>query len=543
MSHTYFIIDFDSTFIKTEALEELAFISLKKDPDKKRKLNEIEHITKSAMEGKMAFGESLKKRINIINANKSHIEILVKNLRKKISKSIIRNKDFFKKFSKQIIIISGGFREYICPIVKRFYIPESQVYANTFKFDKKGYINGFHKNNYLAGENGKINQLKALKLKGEVVVIGDGYTDFELKSVGLVDKFFAFTENVERNNVVAKSDHIIPSFDEFLYLSKLPMSISYPKNRIKVLLLENIHSDAQKIFKEEGYNVEVLNKSKSESELAEKIRNASILCIRSKTYISKAILSNAKKLIAIGAFCIGTNQIDLTSCSRKGIAVFNAPFSNTRSVVELVIGEIIMLMRKIFDMSKQLHKGIWYKSSDNSFEVRGKKLGIIGYGKIGSQLSVLAEDLGLEVYYYDIVDKLALGNAKKCNTLKELLKKADIISVHIDGSKNNKDFIGEEEFRIIKDKVIFLNLSRGFVVDLKALTKFVKNGKISGAAIDVFPDEPESSQSSFKSELQNLPNVILTPHVGGSTEEAQKDIANFVPSKIIDFINNGNSYY
>jgi D-3-phosphoglycerate dehydrogenase len=321
------------------------------------------------------------------------------------------------------------------------------------------------------------------------------------------------------------------------------MSISYPKNRIKVLLLENIHKDAVRMFKAEGYQVETLSGSLNEEELSEKIKDVLILGVRSKTNVTAKVLQNAKKLLAAGAFCVGTNQIDLNACSKRGVIVFNAPFSNTRSVVELVVGEIIMLMRGIFDKSMKLHKGVWDKSSQGSYEVRGKKLGIIGYGKIGSQLSVLAEDMGMEVYFYDMLEKLAMGNAKRCNTLKELLKKCDIITVHVDGSEQNHSFIGNREFKQMKDGVIFINLSRGFVVDINALAENIKSGKVKGASIDVYPDEPVSNDENFISELQNLPNVILTPHIGGSTDEAQKDIANFVPAKIIDFINSGNSYY
>lgn len=541
--NTYFIIDFDSTFIKVEALDELAAISLSKSPGKKLKLNEIQNLTKKAMDGEISFRDSLVKRISLLNADSSHIEKLVKILKRKISKSIISNKEFFINYSSQIIIISGGFKEYIIPIVKKYHINEDSVFANTFKFTKHGKITGFDENNPLSKEGGKVKLLKSLKLKGEIIVIGDGHTDYELKKSGLVNKFYAFTENIERKIVTGKADHIAPSFDEFLYDSNLPMSISYPKNRIKVLLLENIHKDAYDLFKSEGYHVETISKSPGEKELAEKIKDVSILGIRSKTNITEKVLRYADKLLAIGAFCIGTNQIDLNACSRRGIIAFNAPFSNTRSVVELAIGEIIMLMRGIFDKSVQLHKGQWDKSSANSFEVRGKKLGIIGYGKIGSQLSVLAEDLGMEVYYFDILEKLALGNAKKCLTLKELLKKSDIITVHVDGSLQNSNLIGEQEFKSMKDGVIFLNLSRGFVADIDSMAKYIKSGKIKGAAIDVFPEEPECNGNNFATELQNLPNVILTPHIGGSTDEAQKNIANFVPSKIIDFINSGNSYY
>ncbi|MEP7145921.1 MAG: phosphoglycerate dehydrogenase [bacterium] len=538
-----FIIDFDSTFIKLETLDELCKISLKKNPLRKQLLEEFENITKKTMDGSVTFGESLKLRVKLLNANKSHLDVLIKKLSRKISKSVINNKEFFKKYSSNIFILSGGFKEIILPITKNFGIPPENVFANTFEFDLKGNITGFDNNNLLSHTKGKIKQLKKLGLKGELYVIGDGYTDYELRESGIAHKFFAFTENIDREIVASKADHITPTMDEFLFLNKLPMSISYPKNRIKVLLLENIHNDAYDIFRTEGYQIETISKSLSEKDLAEKIKDVSVLGIRSKTHISQEVLKHANRLICIGAFCIGTNQIDLNESLRKGIAVFNAPFSNTRSVVELALAEIIILMRNIFDKSNSLHKGVWDKSAKGSYEIRGKKIGIIGYGKIGSQLSVLAEDLGMEVHYYDIVDKLALGNAKRCNTLSELLKKAEIVTLHIDGNSRNTNFIGEKEFKMMKNGVIILNLSRGHVIDIHSLVKNIKSGKIRGASIDVFPEEPAGNDDAFDCELQNLPNVILTPHIGGSTEEAQKNIGNFVPSKIIDFINSGNTFH
>lgn len=547
MDSRYYIIDFDSTFIKIEALDLLAEISLAKNKAKNSRIAEIRSFTEQAMNGTLSFDKSLSRRITLLGADKAHIDLLVKKLSKQVSRSIIKNKQFFKKYADNIIIISGGFKEYIAPIVSKYGIPEKNIYANTFTFDKKGNVTGYDKKNFLSMSNGKVKQLRALKaqgkLKGELVVIGDGHTDYELKKSGLVDKFYAFTENISRKQVTSEADHIAPSFDEFLYVSKLPMSISYPKNRINVLLLENIHKDALNLFKGEGYNVETLNKSLTENELAERIKDVSILGIRSKTHVTDKVLHNAKKLLAVGAFCVGTNQIELEACSKRGVIAFNAPFSNTRSVVELVVGEIIMLMRGIMDKSASLHKGVWDKSSAGSYEVRGKKLGIIGYGKIGSQLSVLAEDMGMEVYYYDVLEKLALGNARKCHSLKELLKKADIITIHVDGNEQNHNLIGEKEFKQMKDGVIFLNLSRGHVVDISALKNSIVSGRVKGASIDVFPYEPVSNDEKFVTELQQLPNVILTPHIGGSTDEAQRDIANFVPRKIIDFINSGNSYY
>lgn len=319
------------------------------------------------------------------------------------------------------------------------------------------------------------------------------------------------------------------------------MLTSFPKNKIKILLLENIHPTAQQIFHDEGFQVETISGSIDQDVLKEKIIDISVLGIRSKTNIDAEILPHAKRLLSIGAFCIGVNQIDLKACSQKGIAVFNAPFSNTRSVVELAVGEIIMLFRGVYDKCQKLHDGIWDKSAKYNYEIRGKKLGIIGYGKIGSQLSVLAEAMGMQVFYYDVVEKLALGNAKKCNSLDELLQIADVISVHVDGRKDNARLMGTAQFEKMKSGTLFLNLSRGFVVDIEALVAGLKNGKVRGAAVDVFPEEPLNNQEIFQSELRHLPNVIITPHIGGSTEEAQEHIAQFVPSKIIDFINSGST--
>lgn len=539
MQNKFFVFDFDSTFIMTEGLEELVKISLKKNPDKKKLLKEFERITHDGMNGKLPIATSLEMRLKLLNSSKDDLAKLTSILNRKVSPSINRNKKFFRENSIRIFILSAGFKEFVVPVVERFGIPAKNVFANQFTFDKKGNITGLDKKNLLSQNGGKIKQLKKLNLTGDVYVIGDGYTDLELRKSGLAHKFYAYTENIFRENVTEQADHVTPSFDEFLYINKYPMTISYPKNRIKVLLLEKIHDNAIKILKSEGYNVEAYDKSLSESELVKKIENVTILGIRSKTHVSKDVLNHANKLLAIGAFCIGTNQIDVEYAQKKGVAVFNAPYSNTRSVVELAIGEIIMLMRNIFQKSSMLHNGVWDKSASSSMEIRGKKLGIIGYGNIGSQLSVLAESLGLDVYFYDVTEKLALGNATKCNTLKELLRKSDIITVHVDGNKNNKNFVSEKEFAQMKNGVVFINLSRGFVVDIKALRKNIESGKIRGAAIDVYPDEPEKTNQTFKCELTGLDNVILTPHIGGSTEEAQENIAHFVSTKLIDFINTG----
>ena len=537
----HFVIDFDSTFTQVEALDVLGEISLENHPEKKKRLQDLVDLTNRGMAGELSFRASLEQRLALLDAEEKHLEALVNRLKSKISTSFIRNREFFNENHENIYIISNGFKEFIVPIVAEFGIKPENVFANTFKYDDQGKIVGFDTSNVLSANNGKVEMLKSMDLQGDVYVIGDGYTDYEIKAAGLANKFYAFTENVERDNVLQKADHITPSLDEFLYLHKMNKAISYPKNRIKVLLLENVHEDAVKIMKNEGYNVTTISGALDEEELAEKIKEVSVLGIRSKTQLTRAVLENANRLIAVGAFCIGTNQIDLDACLEKGIAVFNAPFSNTRSVVELAIGEIIFLMRGLPDKIGEMHNGTWNKSAVGSREVRGKKLGIVGYGNIGAQLSVVAEAIGFEVYYYDLVEKLALGNAKKCSSLEELLKISDVVSLHVDGRRENHNFIGEKELKLMKEGSIFLNLSRGHVVDLQALKKHLESGKIQGAGVDVFPKEPKTNEEIFESELKGLKNVILTPHIGGSTEEAQVNIGNFVPGKIIEYINTGST--
>jgi D-3-phosphoglycerate dehydrogenase len=537
----HFVIDFDSTFTQVEALDVLGEISLASDPNKKKNLEEVEALTDRGMKGEMSFRESLVERLKLLKANKSHLPDLVESLSASVSSSFVRNREFFNDHHENIYIVSNGFKEFIVPIVEPYGVKPENVFANTFQFDEDGDIVGFDKDNVLSSNNGKVEQLKRLKLKGDVYVIGDGYTDYEIKAAGLANKFYAFTENVERANILEKADHITPSLDEFLFVHNMNKAISYPKNRINVLLLENVHQDAVDIMKKEGYNVTVHPGAMDEEELCERIKDVSVIGIRSKTHLTEKVLENANRLIAVGAFCIGTNQVDLQACLKKGVAVFNAPYSNTRSVVELAIGEIILLMRNLPDKMRLMHEGKWEKSATNSFETRGKKLGIIGYGNIGAQLSVMAESVGFDVYYYDVQEKLPMGNVTKCNSLKELLETVDIITLHVDGRKENKDIIGEKEFGYMKEHVIFLNLSRGHVVNIKALKKNIESGKIMGAGIDVYPQEPKTNNEEFVSELRNLPNVILTPHIGGSTLEAQENIGNFVPGKIIEYINTGST--
>lgn len=538
---TIYIFDFDSTFTKVEGLDELANIALENSPNREEVVSQIVELTNRGMNGELLFADSLKQRISLLKADKSHVALLVDFLKDNVTESVERNRKFFADFSDRIYIVSSGFKDFIVPVAKEYGIKEENVYANTFTYDQDGNITGVDQDNFLSQNGGKIKLVESLGFEGEVHVIGDGYTDYEIRKNNLADKFYAFTENIEREKVTRVADYVVASLDEFLFINALPRSQSYPKSRIKVLLLENVHEAAVEAFEAEGFNVEFHKGAMDEDELCEKIKDVSIIGIRSKTNITAKVLENADRLMAIGAFCIGTNQIDLAKATEQGVAVFNAPYSNTRSVVELAIGEIIMLIRKISSNSEKLHKGVWNKSSNDRYEIRGKKLGLIGYGHIGTQLSVVAEALGMEVYFYDLVDKMPLGNAKKCKTMAEVLKVSDVVSLHIDGRDSNTNLIGKKEFDLMKDGVIFLNLARGFVVDIPSLVLAIKSGKIAGAGVDVFPEEPKTNKDPFESELMGLDNVILSPHIGGSTEEAQEGIGHYVPERLLEYINNGST--
>jgi D-3-phosphoglycerate dehydrogenase len=311
--------------------------------------------------------------------------------------------------------------------------------------------------------------------------------------------------------------------------------------KVRVLLLESIHRDAVSRLEAEGYHVESVRNALDEAELIERIQGVHLLGIRSKTKVTAKVIESADSLVAIGAFCIGTDQIDLTAATAAGVAVFNAPFSNTRSVVELAIAEIISMTRRLTDKNALMHQGVWDKSAEGAHEIRGRRLGIVGYGNIGTQLSVLAENLGMHVSFYDTADKLALSNAHRCASLEELLETSDVVTLHVDGRPGNAGFFGAEQLKRMKPGALFLNLSRGIVVDHEALRDALTSGHLSGAAVDVFPKEPKGRGDEFVSELRGLPNVILTPHIGGSTEEAQSDIGDFVANKLTHFVKDGNT--
>ena len=315
---------------------------------------------------------------------------------------------------------------------------------------------------------------------------------------------------------------------------------SYPKEKIKILLLENISDTAVRNFTKNGYvQVEKLTKALSEEDLINKIKDVHLVGIRSKTQITENVLKAAKKLQAIGCFCIGVNQVDLAAATQCGVTVFNAPYSNTRSVAELVIGASIMLIRRIPDKNTAAHKGDWMKDAKGSYELRGKTLGIIGYGNIGSQVSVLAEGIGMKVMFYDIETKLPLGNATDAKTLKDLLGQADIVTLHVPETDQTKNLLNKSNLKYCKKGSIILNYARGEVIEIPALAACIQSGQIAGAGIDVFPVEPEKNGDVFQSPLQGLPNVLLTPHIGGSTEEAQQNIGEDVSMKLLNYLEKG----
>jgi D-3-phosphoglycerate dehydrogenase / 2-oxoglutarate reductase len=311
------------------------------------------------------------------------------------------------------------------------------------------------------------------------------------------------------------------------------------RETIKVLLLENIHPTARDMFQGEGFEVEALTSALKEDELRKKLKDVNVVGIRSKSQVRASTLSEATNLMALGCFCIGTNQVDLKETNRMGVPVFNAPFSNTRSVAELIISQVVMLARQLGDRSREVHEGKWRKVANGCYEVRGKTLGIIGYGHIGSQLGVLAEALGLRVIFYDVATKLPMGNVRVCESLGELLEAADFVTLHVPETVQTKDMIGAEELAHMRRGSYLLNASRGTVVQIPALADALRRGHLAGAAVDVYPEEPETNGDTFKSELQGLPNVVLTPHIGGSTMEAQASIGREVATSLVKYITSG----
>lgn len=533
MANRKFIFDFDSTFVQVECFDELHKYAVKEKPDLQPLIDDFAKMTDQAMNGQFSFRESLDLRINAIPLTQKQIQTFAQRLTNFISPSFMRNMPFFEAYKDDIYIFSGGFIEFIWPVAKMFGLHYEHIFANQFLYNHEGVVVDFDRNNPLSQDKGKVMLLQKLNLEGDICVIGDGYNDYEMKEAGLAHTFFAYTENVQRENVCNVADGVFSDL-EGIFLACNIETKPIPKKK-KALLLENVHPYAINHLKSYGFEVETRTGSLTEKELIEALDGVSLLGVRSKSPITKEVIASSSTLEAVGAFCIGTNHIDIEACLNQGIGVFNAPFSNTRSVVELALGHIIMLMRKVFEKNAKLHDGKWEKSATQCHEVRGKTLGIIGYGNIGSQLSVLAENLGMQVLFYDLEEKLPLGNAQSCHHMHELLEQSDIVSLHVDGRASNHNLIDSKALAAMKEHSYLINLSRGHVVDLEALEVSLKKGHLLGAAIDVFPKEPKSNDEPFTMPLQGLKQVALTPHIGGSTQEAQFNIGQFVAHRLQEF--------
>jgi len=538
-----FVFDFDSTLVRIETLEALADIALAGDPNADAVRAEIAKLTDQAMNGEIDFGTALRERLGLLPLTRAHVHALADRILDEGTWSVRRNLRFFQENADKVTIISGGFREIIAPVAERLGVAPERVLCNDLVYDADSRVTGVDDENPLSYDNGKPRVIEALGLARPVVMVGDGWNDAEVKLAGAADRFYAFTEIARREKVVAVADAEAPSIDELLHAEGMMGRWSFPRSKIRMLLLENIHPAAVERLQEAGYSVETMKGALDEDDLIEKIKGVHVLGIRSKTNVTARVLEEADRLMAVAAFCIGTNQIDLDACADHGVAVFNAPYSNTRSVVELAIGLTITLMRDVVDKSAAMHTGKWNKSADGSRELRGKTLGIVGYGAIGSQLSVLAEALGMRVIFHDLSERLALGNAKRMRNLDALLAEADVVSLHVDGRKENANLIGAPQLQQMKEGALFLNLSRGHVVNIGALSQAIQGGRIAGAALDVFPEEPRTNADPFESPLMGLKNVILTPHIGGSTEEAQEAIAEFAAERLLGYLNRGDTTF
>jgi D-3-phosphoglycerate dehydrogenase / 2-oxoglutarate reductase len=536
-----FVIDFDSTLVEVETLDVLADIVLQGRRDAEEIAREIAALTDAAMAGQLEFGEALVRRLRLLEPTRAQVAEAAERLRRRITASFLRERARLAALAQDVWILSGGFEEVVAPVAADLGIPADHVLANRLVWDDDGRARGVDPAVPVSRSGGKADAVRALGLRGRVVVVGDGWTDYEVRQAGAAAAFCAFVENVRRERVVEVADAVANTIGEVLDAEAPRPRFSYPRDKMRVLLLENIHAAAAERFRAEGYQVETVMGALSDEELADRLRGVHVLGLRSKSQLSARALAGADRLLTAGAFCIGTNQIDLRAASQKGVAVFNAPYANTRSVVELAIGLVVALMRGVADKSAKLHAGGWDKSAAGAREVRGKTLGIVGYGAIGSQLSVLAEAMGMRVAFYDLAEKLTLGNAVRRRTLAEVLEEADVVSLHVDGRPENLNLIGPAELQRMKSGAFLINLSRGHVVDIGAVAQALGSGRLAGAAFDVFPEEPASNDQPFDSPLRGLPNVILTPHIGGSTEEAQESIGEFVTERLLAFLHRGDT--
>ena len=514
MEKTIYVFDFDSTFTQVEAMEELAEISLAGNPELDIVLEKIKQLTDLAMDGSMPFSKSLKARIALLSAKKYHIQLLVNRLRKRVSTSFIKNKAFFKKNKGNIYIVSGGFKEFIVPVVKAYHIDAKHVFANTFVYDKKGNIIGADADNFLAQENGKVKLLQSLKLEGKLVFVGDGYTDWEVFNAGLAHQFFAYTENISREKVVEKSEFIAPSLDEILYTNKQPMAISYPKNRLKVVCWGEETFLAEPNFRKEGFQTQCISFKTGKKALQQTLTDCQVLIYQNGVKLDW-VQPEKTKLLAAGVWGEEGNAGYAKLWGQQGIVLFESKYADSRSLAELALMQTLFLCRSL------------------GAELSEKRLGILGYGNAGSMFSVLASSLGMDVSFYDVKDKPALGNVKKVRQLSELLKKSDILVMMAGKRSENEPLLGLKELKLLPQEALVLNMSFDHSTDLFAVAELLRTGKLGGFAMDILDGIDETV-------FKGLP-VQLTYKQRWATCVAQSNISSHISNKLLDFVNSGNT--
>jgi len=553
------IFDFDSSCLAQEVSEFLINIGLEKfeAEEKQFRIDSLRSLAERTEAGEVSRGQKVNQQLHLAQINRKDVEKAAREIRKLLLPTVKESVRYLKSQNKQIIVFSRGFDELVYSITDSLKIPRRNVFSNNLLYDDQQQVIGVDTNNFLFLMNGKVYLAEKLKndgrLKGKTVAVGNSGADLSIHKSGIAEYFIYVSNFLEDEHIRTEADFVIDHFEQIIPLvcskqrssNNLLSSLSRPKKTVvpkyKIVLLENIHPRARELFRMANHTIEAYKYSTADAELIKIASEAHILGIRSKTHLGAAELTKMRKLLGVGCYCIGTDQVDLEAAAKRGIPVFNAPYANTRSVAELVLGEVVMLMRGVFEKSVAAHDGRWLKHAKYSRELRGKTIGIIGYGHIGSQVSVLFESLGMQVLFFDINEKLPLGNARRIPTLDSLLQSSDVVTLHVPDTPLTRGMIGREELAKMKNGSILINTSRGKVVDLEALKNALDAGKLLGAAIDVYPEEPASSDASFTCVLQKRPNVILTPHIGGSTIEAQENIALEVTDKVNNFLITGAS--
>lgn len=548
------LFDFDCCFLQQEAVEFLIELGLRKFDvtEQQFRLESLRSLAARTESYEVSRGQKMSQQLQISKINAADVKRASSLMETQLLPEVQMVVDYLKKNNRQIIVFSRAFQELVLPVTDMLEIPQRNVFTNRLIFGNESEIPAIDEANPLFLQSGKVYLAEFLnnqgRLLGPTAVIGDSRADLSIRKSGVAN-YFIYFENLRTDETISEeADFAIQRLDQLLPLVTSPFLTNQKKTllaaeketkKFQTVLLENIHPIATTKLQTAQFGIQSFKHAPDSSELEQLAAHCNVLGIRSKTELRSDILEKLQDLYVIGCFCIGTDQVDLKAAARLGIPVFNAPYANTRSVAELVAGMAIMLMRDVLTKSTAAHQGQWLKKTTHACELRGKTVGIIGYGHIGSQVSILFEDLGLKIIYYDIVDKLPLGNARRMPSLELLLAEADIVTLHVPDTPETRGMMNARTINLMKAGAILINTSRGKVVDLAALKSAILAGRIVGAAVDVFPEEPGSNQDAFVCELQNLPNVILTPHIGGSTIEAQERIADEVSSKLINFLRTG----